>query len=181
MKKKKPSEFDYKLYRPIASDKRLTPNEKLVAAYIYTFESFKKPCTASNTHMAKQLPISESSVSTAITSLVEHGYIRKDKNYLEGKGYTVLRPEIIKEPYYKVYSSFFGLELTPSARLILVYTSSYLFSGKRFYASNSNISKALGMAVPTITDGIKQLKAAGLFDIMNPNSRMRELKFVNGK
>lgn len=178
MSNKKSDEFYFKMYRPIASDKNLSAIEKLVAAYIYTFQSFKRPCTASNKHIAELLRVSESSVSTAITSLVKHGYILKDKNHKDGKGYTVLRPEITLECFYKFNPVMFDYDITPSARLVMMYVLSYLRKNKRFYASNKNMTNDLGLKTTAITDSIRQLKTKRIFKVINPKSRKRELKFI---
>jgi len=166
----------YKLFKPIAIDSRLTSSGRLVATYIYTFESFGKKCYASNTKIANALGLSSSTVDGAIKDLEYYGLIN-DKRIKQSKGnIKVCCPKFCDSDFYKVNSKILKSNLKLSSKLVLSYVKSFQSAGKICYAGNVAISRDICVKPSTIGDiALPELQKKGLIMVLHPKGLKRQL------
>lgn len=165
----------YKLYKPIAEDKRLTPTAKLVAMYLYHKLNFGEACNYSNYRIAKKLNISKSSVTNSIKLLEELGFIQD----LRKKGANIISlpmTEIINSEHYKCYCWVLNLKITTSSKLVLIYILSYESASKICYSSNQKMAESLGLSIFSVKNtALEELKRLKLVVIRDSHTQSRKL------
>lgn len=171
----------YKLFKPLAEDVRLTLNDKLVAMYIYTLESFNKRVTASNSVMAKALNLSEDEVEEAVERLQYKSFISDLRKEESMRNLEIGKPQILKENYYRFYSYIIEMNLSRFSKFLKVYILSYENSNTYCYATNKNILKDLGFEQYELDHAIYELKGRDMLKVVNPRTRKRELRVSNIK
>lgn len=171
----KNKEINYKLFRPIAIDKRLNKKAKMVAMFVYTLNDAGKKCSASNSYIAKKLRISSNSVKIAIISLQENCLIldlRKDQSC----GYIKVGNSLITtKPYYNFNSNILNKNLKLSTKFLLVYILSFNRQDKKCTSSDVTIMKAIGLSMVQLYVGIIELSRSGLLKSQGEVQFKREI------
>ncbi|MCT4697695.1 helix-turn-helix domain-containing protein [Tenacibaculum haliotis] len=173
MEKKKGLEF-YKLFHPLAEDNRLTDLEKIVAMYIFTLHSFNMKCFASNKYMASVLKVSSSGVDTAIKKLQYVGYIEDLRSEPSVKHLKICATNVTNANFYKFYKVLLVSKLKYSTKFLLTYILSYTNSNRRFYDTNANILRKIGLGKEAVATAKRELRVQGWITIKNPRSKWRE-------
>ena len=180
MKNNNQLEF-YKLFHPLAEDNRLTDIEKIVAMYIFTLHSFNQKCFASNKYMASVLNVSSSGVDAAIKKLQYLGYIQDLRNEPSVKHLKICATNVANANYYKFYKVLLKSKLKYSTKFLLTYILSYTNSNRRFYDTNANIRKRIGLGKEAIATAKRELRVQGWLTIINPRRPSREFQIVSGR
>lgn len=171
----------YKLFKPLAEDVRLTLNDKLVAMYIYTLESFNKRVTASNSVIGNALNLSKDEVEEAVERLQYKSFISDLRKEESMRNLEIGKPQILKENYYRFYSYIIEMNLSRFSKFLKVYILSYENSNTYCYATNKNILKDLGFEQYELDHAIYELKGRDMLKVVNPRTRKRELRVSNIK
>ena len=180
MKNKKQLEF-YKLFHPLAEDNRLTDVEKIVAMYIFTLHSFNMKCFAANKHMANVLNVSSSAVDTAIIKLQNLGYLQDLRNEPSVKHFKICATNVTNASFYKFYKVLLTCKLKYSTKFLLTYILSYTNNNRRFYDTNANILKRIGIGKEAIATAKRELKVQGWITIIKPRSPYREFHITKDR
>ncbi|WP_275314955.1 helix-turn-helix domain-containing protein [Tenacibaculum bernardetii] len=180
MEKKKGLEF-YKLFHPLAEDNRLTDLEKIVAMYIFTLHSFNQKCFASNKYMASVLKVSSSGVDTAIKKLQYVGYIEDLRSEPSVKHLKICATNVTNANFYKFYKVLLISKLKYSTKFLLTYILSYTNSNRRFYDTNANILKRIGLGKEAVATAKRELRVQGWLTIKNPRSKWREFLITTNR
>jgi hypothetical protein len=180
MKNKKQLEF-YKLFHPLAEDNRLTDVEKIVAMYIFTLHSFNQKCFASNKHMANVLNVSSSAVDAAIKKLQYTAYIEDLRDEPSVKHFKICATNIASANYYKFYKVLLKCNLKYSTKFLLTYILSYHNNNRRFYDTNANILKRIGLGKEAVAAAKNELRVQGWLTIMYPRSPRREFHITKDR
>ena len=180
MENKKQLEF-YKLFHPLAEDNRLTDVEKLVAMYIFTLHSFNQKCFATNKYMASVLNVSSSGVDAAIIKLQNLGYLQDLRHEPSVKHLKICNTNIASSNFYKFYKVLLKCDLKYSSKFFLTYILSYTYNNRRFYDTNANILKRIGLGKEAVATAKHELRTQGWITISNPRSPRREFHIVSGR
>ncbi|PHS52806.1 MAG: hypothetical protein COB01_06365 [Lutibacter sp.] len=173
--KKKKIEF-YKLFKPIAEDRKLSTNAKLVAMYIYTLASFGMKVTASNLLISNSINLTKEEVLEAIETLQKNEYISDLRGVEYKKNIEIHKNDALKANYYKFFSSVLESDLHILSKFLQVYILSYENFNSFCYSTNKDILKDLAFEQFELNFAILQLKRKKLLTIINPRTRLRELR-----
>ena len=151
-------EIKYKLFKPLAVDKRLTYNEKLVAMFIYTLHYSNLKCNAKNSYIAYKLNLSIDIVENAISRLEKHCLVVDSRNTYNINYIQVCNTEICKKRYYMFDSKILHSKLNPSAKFILVYIQSFNRKDFKFFLQKYDLKENIGLTTKhQIKSALKQL------------------------
>ena len=170
----------YRLPIDIASSKKLTHSEKLIAAYLFTLFDNGRTFYATNAFLSTKLGVQKSVISPCLTKFESWGWITITNRQGANRRITLRNNPCENREFYRIYTCIASTNiLTSLEKILLSYILSFTDNGKRFYAKNGMVQDVLDISKEGFNTSRKLFEELEWVKVLYPQSPRRELIILN--